>query len=155
MTLNRGFRPRALGEIAIRCADMDAMVTFYQDVIGLERLSGGHRDAITFFRIAEGFGGHTSVLALFRHDGARETSRASDSNTAPVTGPESSLHHFALSLPFDEQDAVMRWYDKIGQPYRVEHFGWIGWRGIFTSDPEGNTVELVAYDAAMLDEPVE
>ena len=45
----------------------------------------------------------------------------------------------------------MSWYDKIGQPYRVERFGWIGWQGIFTEDPEGNTVELVAYDASLKD----
>lgn len=146
MNDKRGFRPRALGEIAIRCADMPAMVTFYEDVIGLERLSGGHRDAITFFKIAEGFDGHTAVLALFQHSGG---------DTAPATGPRSSLHHFALSLPYAEQDAVMRWYDKIGQPYRIEIFDWIGWRGIFTQDPEGNTVELVAYDAAMLGDKVE
>ena len=147
MNTEKGFRPRALGEIAIRCADMSAMVTFYQDVIGLERLPGGYGDTITFFKIADGFDGHTSVLALFLH--ANPDLIAGD-DTSPVTGPGSSLHHFALSLPFAEQDAAMRWYDKIGQPYQVEHFGWIGWRGIFTQDPEGNTVELVAYDAAML-----
>ncbi|WP_254439281.1 VOC family protein [Ruegeria arenilitoris] len=50
MSENRGFQPRALGEIAIRCADMGAMVTFYEDVIGLTRLSGDHNSAITFFR---------------------------------------------------------------------------------------------------------
>jgi len=134
------FRPRALGEIAIRCADMQAMARFYEEVIGLERLSGNRSDDIMFFRIAAGFGGHTTVLALFRHD------------TAPATGAGSSLHHIALSLPYDEQQAVMDWYDKIGQPYRVEIFGWVGWRGIFTEDPEGNTVELVAYDPALLDQ---
>lgn len=150
MSENRGFRPRALGEIAIRCVDMAAMVTFYQDVIGLERLSGGHRDAITFFRIAEGFGGHTSVLALFQYADRGPSDLNPAGDAPPLTGAGSSLHHFALSLPFAEQDAVMRWYDKIGQPYRVEHFSWIGWRGIFTQDPEGNTVELVAYDALML-----
>ena len=155
MNDERGFQPRALGEIAIRCADMAAMVTFYEEVIGLRRLSGGHRDAITFFRIAEGFGGHTAVLALFRHKGDNPSDLQPGADGPPATGPESSLHHIALSLPFAEQDAVMRWYDKIGQPYRVERFGWIGWRGIFTQDPEGNTVELVAYDAAMLDEPAE
>ena len=64
----RGFTVRALGEIAIRCADMAAMVAFYRDVIGLEVLSGGHRDSITFFKIADGFAGHTSVLALFHHE---------------------------------------------------------------------------------------
>ena len=34
----RGFTVRALGEIAIRCIDLDAMVAFYRDVIGREAL---------------------------------------------------------------------------------------------------------------------
>ncbi|MEX0306394.1 MAG: hypothetical protein AB3N12_03305 [Ruegeria sp.] len=50
MTDDRGFRPRGLGEIAIRCADMGAMVQFYESVIGLQRLQGDHNSAITFFR---------------------------------------------------------------------------------------------------------
>ncbi|MCF6315041.1 MAG: VOC family protein [Marinosulfonomonas sp.] len=119
MTQERGFQPRALGEIAIRCADVQAMADFYENTIG-----------------------HTTILALFSAD------------TKPETGARSSLHHIALSLPYDEQDAVMAWYDKLEQPYRVEHFGWIGWRGIFTKDPEGNTVELVAYHSSLLDQPV-
>lgn len=139
MTDEKGFRPRALGEIAIRCADMAAMTDFYENTIGLERLADRNNGTITFFKIAEGFAGHTSVLALFR-----------DPNP-PTTGVKSSLHHIALSLPYDEQDAVMKWYEKLGQPYTVEHFGWIGWRGIFTKDPEGNTVELVAYDPSATD----
>ncbi|WP_420585706.1 VOC family protein [Ruegeria sp.] len=147
---DRGFQPRALGEIAIRCADMGAMVRFYEEVIGLERLTGDHNSAITFFRIAEGFCGHTQVLALFHHMTAPRPGLHPTNEGKPATGGASSLHHIALSLPFDEQEAVMRWYDKIGQPYRVEQFGWIGWRGIFTEDPEGNTVELVAYDRSML-----
>ncbi len=149
---DRGFQPRALGEIAIRCADMGAMVEFYENVIGLERLTGDHNSAITFFRIAEGFGGHTQVLALFHHTVAPRPGLHPSGASRPATGAGSSLHHIALSLPFEEQQAVMRWYDKISQPYRVEHFGWIGWRGIFTEDPEGNTVELVAYDRSMLDQ---
>lgn len=152
MTHDRGFRPRALGEIAIRCADMARMVDFYENVIGLTRLHGGHNSAITFFRIAEGFAGHTQVLALFHHAAAPRPGLHPTGADKPTTGARSSLHHIALSLPFAEQDAVMGWYDKIGQPYRVEEFGWIGWRGVFTNDPEGNTVELVAYDASMLDQ---
>lgn len=152
MSQERGFRPRALGEIAIRCADMAAMVDFYENVIGLTRLNGGHDSAITFFRIAEGFDGHTQVLALFHHEAAPRPGLHPNGADKPMTGAQSSLHHVALSLPFAEQVAVMRWYDQIGQPYRVERFGWIGWRGVFTTDPEGNTVELVAYDASMLDQ---
>ncbi|MFY2824361.1 VOC family protein [Ruegeria sp. MALMAid1280] len=149
---DRGFQPRGLGEIAIRCADMGAMVEFYENVIGLERLTGDHNSAITFFRIAEGFGGHTQVLALFHHTAAPRPGLHPIGADRPATGAGSSLHHIALSLPFEEQEAVMRWYDEINQPYRVEQFGWIGWRGIFTEDPEGNTVELVAFDPSMLDQ---
>jgi len=141
----KGFAPRALGEIAIRCADMDAMVAFYRDVIGLNVMEDGHRDGITFLRIGEpgsGFGGHTPVLALFQDDPTAQGT--------PEAGARSSLHHIALSLPYAEQQAVMDWYDKLDQPYRVIHFGWVGWRGVFTDDPEGNTVELVAYDASEL-----
>ena len=131
---DRGFQVRALGEIAIRCSDMTAMEGFYRDVIGLELLA--HREpGIAFFKVAGGFAGHTCVLALFG-PGAEQ----------PATGIASSLHHLALSLGWDEQEAVMRWYDELDQPYRVQHFEWIGWRGIFTHDPEGNTVELVAAD---------
>ncbi|KUJ78915.1 VOC family protein [Ruegeria profundi] len=148
----RGFHPRALGEIAIRCADMGAMVEFYETVVGLKRLTGDHNSAITFFRIAEGFGGHTQVLALFHHTAAPRPGLHPTGAERPETGAGSSLHHIALSLPFTEQEAVMRWYEKLGQPYRVEQFDWIGWRGIFTEDPEGNTVELVAYDPSILNQ---
>ena len=148
--MDKGFRPRALGEIAIRCADIKQMAEFYENVIGLTRLSGGYSDGIMFFKVAEGFGGHISVLALFQHDAAQRVVHP-QSCVRPATGAGSSLHHIALSLPFAEQQAVMDWYDKLGQPYSVQHFGWIGWRGIFTQDPEGNTVELVAYDASLKD----
>lgn len=133
-TADRGFRVRALGEIAIRCADKPAMERFYADVIGLEKLAdrGGR---ITFFRIAPGHAGHTAVLALFD---------AAIDGGDPRAGLRSSLHHLALSLDWDQQEAAMAWYESLGQPYRVEHFDWIGWRGVFTEDPEGNTVELVA-----------
>lgn len=149
MTAERGFKVRALGEIAIRTSNIAEMVAFYRDIIGLDVLSGDHRDGIVFFKIAEGFGGHTGVLALFAADAGRPELHP---RGVPVAGgAQSTLHHIALSLPFSEQDAVRAWYDKKGIAYRVQNFGWIGWRGIFTTDPDGNTVELVAYDESLLD----
>ena len=150
-SVQRGFKVRALGEIAIRCADLQSMAAFYRDIIGLDHLSGDHRDGIIFFKIAEGFGGHTAVLALFHHDAGRRELHPRSAEP-PATGAGSSLHHLALSLPFDEQEAAIRWYRRKGIDYRVEIFGWIGWRGIFATDPEGNTVELVAYDPSLLTE---
>lgn len=148
----RGFKVRALGEIAIRCADLEVMTAFYRDIIGLDVLSDDRPGGIVFFKIAEGFGGHTSVLALFRPDAGRPDLHP-QSSEAPITGARSSLHHLALSLPIAEQDAVMRWYEQNGIDYQVQIFDWIGWRGIFATDPEGNTVELVAFDRSLQASP--
>lgn len=134
----RGFKVRALGEIAIRARDLDKMTAFYRDIIGLEVLEGGCREGIVFFRIAEGFGGHTAVLALFREEGG--------GGSAPLGGTTSSLHHLALAVGRTEQDKAVEWYHSNGIEYNIQEFAWIGWRGVFTTDPEGNTVELVAYD---------
>ena len=104
MSDERGFQPRALGEIAIRCADMPAMVEFYETVIGLRRLSGDHDSAIVFFEIAQGFGGHTQVLALFHHTAAPRPGLHPTGDQSPVTGGASALHHIALhglSLRYD------------------------------------------------------
>lgn len=146
MTQIANFHPRGLGEIAIRVNNMPRMVAFYSEIIRLELLRGGPEAPITFFKIGEGFAGHTAVLALFD---ARSAPRPSQN--APVTGAASALHHIALSLPFAEQAAVRHWFNHNGQAYTEETFGWVGWHGIFTKDPEGNTVELVAFDPSLLD----
>ncbi len=141
----RDFKTRGLGEIAIRCIDLDEMVAFYRDVIGLEPLNEPDNGNLVFFRVAEGFAGHTQVLALFRHD-LEAAGRTRGSAVPPATGPGSSLHHIAFSLPWEEQEAVIAWYENLGRDYNVETFDWVGWRGVFTFDPDGNTVELVAND---------
>lgn len=141
----REFRVRAIGEIAIRCTDLSEMVSFYRDVIGLELLNDPDSSPIVFLRVAEGFAGHTAVLALFSHD-VEGAGRTRGSAVPPETGPRSSLHHIALSLPWEEQDKVIAWYEHLGRSYTVEYFDWVGWRGVFTFDPDGNTVELVAKD---------
>jgi catechol 2,3-dioxygenase-like lactoylglutathione lyase family enzyme len=143
----RPFQVRAIGEIAIRCIDFAAMVAFYRDVIGLSPMNDPEQNPIAFFRIADGFEGHTAILALFRHE-EEGAGRAHGSLTPPATGSGSSLHHLALSLAWDDQDAVMAWYEHLGLAYDVARFDWVGWRGIFTRDPDGNTVELVAKDPA-------
>ncbi|MEM6624225.1 MAG: VOC family protein [Pseudomonadota bacterium] len=147
--MDRGFQVRALGEVAIRCADLDAMTAFYRDVIGLSVLSD--RGRITFFDLGEGYGGHTTVLALFAYD-APQRDVHPQVPQKPLTGAGSALHHLALTVGADEQQAVIDWYRHLGQPYRIEEFPWIGWRGVFTQDPEGNTVELVAKVAEPIDQ---
>ena len=143
-----GFKVQGLGEIAIRCLDFDAMVAFYRDMIGLETMNLNAGLGIAFFKISDGVAGHTNVLALFR-DGAGTRDAVADAANPPLAGPRSSLHHLALSLPFEEQQAVMDWYKQNGLRYSIEIFDWAGWRGVFTKDPDGNTVELVAYSESL------
>ena len=131
----RGFAVQGLGEIAIRTRNMPAMKRFYGETLGLPVLSE-RPNGIVFYRIAEGVAGHTAVLALF------------PAEAAPQTGEGASLHHIALGLPWAEQDAAQAWLTAQGCPVHVEHFDWIGWRGVFTRDPDGNTVELVAAKPA-------
>ena len=146
MTTERGFRPRALGEIAIRCRDLPAMIRFYEEVLGLARLSGDRRSGVVFFGLGGSHGGHAAVLALFDRDAAGRPGLHPTSDEAPHAGARSSLHHLALALPAAEQEAAVAWLEARGLRCRVEVFGWIGWRGVFTEDPDGNTVELVAHD---------
>ena len=148
-TSKRGFEVRALGEIAIRCNCFDQMAEFYENIIGLKRLKGNHSEGIFFFRIADGIAGHTTVLALFNAELGRDAG-SSSTNLPTNAGHASSLHHIALSIPYSEQDAAISWYEKNNIEYQIEIFGWVGWRGVFVKDPDGNTVELVAFNEGLL-----
>ena len=134
----------ALGEIAIRCDDIIKMRDFYRDIVGLEILDDSSSDAgIVFFRIAEGYRGHTSVLALFHKTAGNDRGHPTGDD-APLTGARSSFHHMALSVDYEAQDALCNFLDGKGISHRTEVFDWVGWRGVFIEDPEGNTVEFVA-----------
>ena len=54
---------RGLGEIALRVNDIDKVQKFYEEIIGLPPMSRFPNAA--FLKIANGYGGHTQVLALF------------------------------------------------------------------------------------------
>ena len=56
-------RVKGLGEVSIRVRDLDAMHKFYEEVVGLEVLR--RDESFVFFKVAEGYGGHTQNLALF------------------------------------------------------------------------------------------
>lgn len=64
--MNKSARPhrvKGLGEVSIRVRDLDAMHKFYEEVVGLE--APRRDESFVFFKVAEGYGGHTQNLALF------------------------------------------------------------------------------------------
>ena len=72
-TSERRTSVRGLGEIALRVKNLDTMQSFYEDVIGLPLMT--RFPNVAFLKIADGYGGHTQVLALFDRSSTPRLSR--------------------------------------------------------------------------------
>ena len=122
---------RALGEVALRVNDLEKSQAFYADAIGLEFMKRfGHA---AFFRIADGYVGHTAVLALF------------DRKT-PVEQAHSTVNHLAFTVALADYQAEKRRLEALGLTVATAAHEWVHWRSLYIADPDGNTVELVCYD---------
>jgi catechol 2,3-dioxygenase-like lactoylglutathione lyase family enzyme len=132
-------RVKALGEIALRVDDLAAMRKFYQEVIGLELM----RDSPigVFFRIAEGYGGHTQVLALF--------DRRGNPDYQGVDTKRSTVDHFAFTISLADFDTEKERLERYGLRVETAEHKWVHWRSLYVRDPEGNEVELVCYDGSV------
>lgn len=122
---------RALGEVALRVNRLDEMQAFYSDVVGLELMRRFEHAA--FFRIAEGYGGHTAVIALF------------DRNS-PVGQGRSTLDHVALTISREDYEPQKQRLEALGLEVTTATHQWVHWRSLYFQDPEGNTVEFVCHD---------
>ena len=142
---NRGFSIRGLSEFAIQTTNLDAMVGFYGDMLGLEHFATRNERNIVFFKVSDGFGGLTAVIALFGTDDPVVSGRGGAGEAS------AALHHIALAVSREEQDAAETWFKDNGIDTRIEEFAWVGWRGLFVKDPDGNTVELVAHDPSVFE----
>jgi catechol-2,3-dioxygenase len=130
---------RGLGEVALRVADLDGMEKFYQNVIGLELLRRFERAA--FFRLAEGFGGHTQILALF--------DRTTDPKFVGLNAATTTVDHLAFEIELKDFERERRRLAACGLAVTTAEHGWVQWRSLYVDDPEGNTVELVCYDPSI------
>jgi catechol-2,3-dioxygenase len=133
-------RIKGLGEVSIRVRDLDVMQKFYEEVIGLEVLGRG--ESQVFFKIAEGYGGHTQNLALFRAD-----NRMFLQNKSLQLSPErSTLHHIALNISLEDYESEKSRLEGLGLKVDAIVHEWIHVRSLYFSDPEGNLLEFVSYD---------
>src|SRR5512141_2011448 len=93
---------QGLGEVSIRVRDLDAMHKFYEKVVGLKVLR--RDESFVFFKIADGYGGHTQDLALFD-----VSNRGFIESKSEVINPgQSTLHHIALNIALDEFEEEKR-----------------------------------------------
>ncbi len=128
---------KGLGEIALRVADLDAMQRFYQDAIGLTLMKRFEKAA--FFRIAEGYGGHTQVLALF--------DRSAEAGSLRPNPATTTVDHLAFEIARDDFDFHKRRLEQLGLEVEATVHAWVHWRSLYVRDPEGHQVEFVCYDA--------
>lgn len=130
---------RGLGEIALRVNNLDAMQRFYEEVIGLPLMTRVPNCA--FFKIADGYGGHTQVLALF--DRARSPGyRGTDAAT-------STIDHIAFEIALTDFADERKRLEALGLQVETAEHAWVRWRSLYVTDPEGNQVELVCYDSSV------
>lgn len=138
---------KALGEIALRVNDLDVMQRFYQEAIGLELMQRFAHAA--FFRIAEGHGGHTQILALFDRKGEQQGLQVNRLTPQGVSQDQSTLDHLAFAIDLDAYESEKKRFEQLGLSVVTATHAWVQWRSLYVRDPEGNTVELVCYDASV------
>lgn len=131
---------KGLGEVILRVNNMELMKRFYHQTIGLELIS--ESENYTFFKIAEGYGGHHQTLALF----AKANLNAFNEAFGNIETKSSTLHHFALEIDKKEYDNVLNFCQVMELEHVTEVFEWIHWKSIFIKDPESNIVEFVCHD---------
>jgi catechol 2,3-dioxygenase-like lactoylglutathione lyase family enzyme len=95
-------RIKALGEVSIRVNNLDAMHKFYEEVVGLEVLR--RDESFVFFKIAEGYGGHTQNLALF----SATNHSFIETKSSRLSQEETTLHHIALNISLEDCESEKR-----------------------------------------------
>ena len=133
-------RVKGLGEVSILVKDLDAMQKFYEEVVGLEVLR--RDESFVFFKIAEGYGGHTQNLALFE---AEERSFL-ENKSIELNPEQTTLHHIALNISLEDFEAEKVRLEGLGLKVNATVHEWIHVRSMYFYDPEGNHLEFVAYD---------
>ena len=137
------FRVKGLGEVSIRVRNLDAMQKFYEEVVGLEVLR--RDEGFVFFKIAEGYGGHSQNLALF----AADNMDFLEPKSKELSPEKSTLHHIALNIALEDYKTEQMRLEGRGIKVVATEHEWLHVRSLYFADPEENLLEFVCYDASI------
>jgi catechol-2,3-dioxygenase len=124
-------RVKGLGEVSIQVKNLDVMHKFYEEVVGLEVLR--RDESFVFFKVAEGYGGHTQNLALFQAENE-------------LNPEQTTLHHIALNVALEDFETEKMRLEGLGLKVNATVHEWLHVRSLYFADPEGNSLEFVCYD---------
>ena len=136
---------KSLGEVVLRVRNIDTMQEFYKKVVGLELLARDE-SVMAFFRIASDYGGHTQTLALFDQSGEADHRSLHYTGVDPEKSP---LHHLAFTISLSDHAAEKERLQSLGLDVETVEHTWQHYRSLYITDPEGNVVEFVCYDASV------
>lgn len=135
---------RGLGETVLRVKSLSIMKDFYSRIVGLELMK--EFEGIAFFKIADGYGGHTQILGMFEEGRPAPIPQAS---RGPVIPEATALHHFAFEIDKAHHLSELERLTGLGLTVTTATHRWCHWRSIYVLDPEENVVELVCYDESV------
>ena len=95
-----------------------------------------------FFKVAEGYGGHTQNLALFE-----ATNRVFLEDKSEQLSPaETTPHHIALNVALEDFESEKMRLEGLGLKVNATVHEWLHVRSLYFPDPEGNLLKFVCYD---------
>ncbi len=127
-----------MAEVGLRVHDLARMTDFYRDLVGLDVFAEG--PGYVFFRVAAAVEGHPQLIVLFDRD-------------TRVDAATSTLDHLAFLINLNDYDDQRRRLENLGISVVPKEFPERHWRSLFFTDPDGNTVEFVAYDRSVGNAP--
>ena len=116
------------------------MQRFYEDIVGLELMR--RADNAVFFKVANGYGGHTQVLALF--------DRSSSLGYRGLNAATSTVDHIAFVISLADYESEKAKLESLGLTVTTAEHAWVHWRSLYLVDPEGNQVEWVCFDESVV-----
>jgi catechol-2,3-dioxygenase len=126
-----------LAEVVLNVHDLPRALAFYEQLLGLERLSPAGQGGPVFLRAGRATGEVPSLVVL----------APLPDNTGSFSAPR-TLNHLALTIPaarFDEARAAL---EAAGIGIREGKHPVLAVRTMYVSDPEGNEVELISPEPA-------
>ena len=101
------------------------MQRFYAEVIGLELMRRFEDSA--FFKIADGYAGHTQILALF--------DRSKQAGYTGIDAAKTTIDHLAFAIALADFEAERDRLEQLGLEVRTTTHGWVKWRSLYVPDP--------------------
>lgn len=126
-----------LAEVVLNIRDVPRAVAFYQNLLGLERMTPQGQPGPIFFRVGNATSRVPSLVVLV----------PLPADSGEFTSPR-TLHHLALTMPAEAFEAARETFRAAGVEVRDGKHPVLAVRTMYVSDPEGNEVELISPEVA-------